>query len=985
MAYDGTLVFDTELDANGFQTGANKLNNLVSGLGIFKLLEKGFQMVANSVDKAMGRIDTMEQFSRVMTTMTGDVSATNEALAETTEIVSGTAYGLDYAARAVQNFTSRGMEISKSTETVRAWGDAVAFYGDGSNAAFGSVTDALSKMQTKGNVTMEHMEMLLNAGIPAIEMYADAIGVTASDVTQIMSDGELSAMDFINTMNLAMTTGTSRFPSLSGAAKEAGASWGATFDNMGAAITRGVQSIILSIDDTQEALNRPTMRDAIKTFGSLFEKALKAVAAVLPPVIENVDILAISVAGLMLAYGSNKVMQAFTRQQELAAAAATAADMANKLLIPTLDKKALAEARAAAIAKLGKTATEEQIVAEMASTGVITAKTFALGGMSAGLSLSTVASTLLTAATTALSAAIKALLGPVGLVIAAAALLVTGIAALIKWLTRDTEAFKQQSEAVEELASAQENLQQSTDSSAKSHQDNVKSLKAEADASKKLAAQITELSHKENKSAADKALLKSYVEQLNAEYDGLNLSYSEEGDYLNLNTEQMNEYIDAKMALDESNALITRQNELYQEEATLKQNLQELDEKQAELDAQLADKALKQSEYNELMEQLNATREAYILQEEDIAARKSEVEAQIAQTDTAAAQSIIDNAEAVAAAQEAEMERRSNALQSYTDAATNMFDKIETKSEVSVSQMIANLRHNQEALQQWSENLVTLAERGLDQGLLQQLRDAGPESAATVAELVRASDAQLSELSEVFANGSEAATKALMTELGLPEVTNSGSDMVDDIAAGVDKNQALEDATLQLIQDTKTAAENQVKASNFPSIGQQMINGIISGINAGTSGLVSAMADAAAAAYNAAKRKLDIRSPSHLFENMIGLMTMKGWTKGVKKGEGGLVGQMKHSVQAAIEAAGGILSFGAKASQAVAMLRQGVMMNNLQLATAGAAASGMSVTNIGGASSRTFVQNIYSHDALSPAEMSTEAVAAMERDEWRLP
>ena len=37
----------------------------------------------------------------------------------------------------------------------------------------------------------------------------------------------------------------------------------------------------------------------------------------------------------------------------------------------------------------------------------------------------------------------------------------------------------------------------------------------------------------------DKALLKSYVEQLNAEYDGLNLSYSEEGDYLNLNTEQM--------------------------------------------------------------------------------------------------------------------------------------------------------------------------------------------------------------------------------------------------------------------------------------------------------------------------------------------------------------------------------------------------------------------------------------------------------------
>lgn len=136
MAYDGTLVFDTELDANGFQTGANKLNNLVSGLGIFKLLEKGFQMVANSVDKAMGRIDTMEQFSRVMTTMTGDVSATNEALAETTEIVSGTAYGLDYAARARSKFHVAWYGDTKSTETVPGRGDAVAFYGDGSQRRF---------------------------------------------------------------------------------------------------------------------------------------------------------------------------------------------------------------------------------------------------------------------------------------------------------------------------------------------------------------------------------------------------------------------------------------------------------------------------------------------------------------------------------------------------------------------------------------------------------------------------------------------------------------------------------------------------------------------------------------------------------------------------------------------------------------------------------------------------------------------------------
>lgn len=984
MSYDGSLIFDTEINTQGFQTGANKLNSIVGGLGVFKLIEKGFSLVTGSIDKAMGRIDTMEQFSRVMTTVTGDVNATNEALDETTEIVTGTAYGLDFAGRAVQNFVSRGMEVEKSTDTVRNWGDAVAFYSNASNESFASVTDALSKMQTRGTVTMEHMEMLLNAGIPAIEMYADAIGVTAADVTDMMSSGELSASSFIDTMNLAISSGTARFPSLSGAAKEAGASWGATFDNMGAAVTRGVQSIITSIDETQESLGRPTMRDAVKTFGSMFEDALKLVAAVLPPVIENVDLLTIGVGGLMLAYGANQAIKTYTKATELASLAQAAAAASGQLLVPTLDKKALAEARATAAAKLGKSATEQQIVAEMASMGVINAKTFALGGMSAGLSASTVATTLLTGATTALGTAIKVLLGPVGLIIAGLTLLGVAGAALIKWLTADTAAYKEQSEAVEGLVSAQESLKETTDSSAKSHQDKVKSLKAESDASKNLAAQITELSRKENKSAADKALLASYVEQLNAQQEGLNLAYDEEGDYLNLNAEQMNEYIDAKMAVEESNALIERQNELYQEEATLKQNLQELDEKQAELDAQLEEKAIKQSEYNELMEQLNTTREAYILQEEDIAARKEAVDAQIAELDTASAQSIIDNAEAVAAAQEEEMQRRADALQTYTEAATNMFDQIETKSEVTVGEMIANLQHNQEVLRQWSDNLVVLAQRGLDEGLLQQLRDAGPESAATVAELVNASDAELAELSTVFANGSEAATQALMTELGLPEVTNSGSEMVDDIAAGVDKNQSLEDSTVQLIKDTKAAAERQVTASNFSTIGTQMINGAIAGINAGRPSLISAMAEAAAAAYDAARRKLEINSPSRLFDRMIGLMTMTGWTRGLKRGKSGMVNQMKENVQAAIDTAGGVLSFGSRITQSMNNMRQAVVGNNLRLAHAGVAPAGMYLTN-GGTVNKVFEQNIYSHDALSPAEMTTEALAAMEREEWRLP
>lgn len=981
MAYDGKLLFDTGINTEGFQRDASRLSDIVGGMGVFKLFEKGFQMVANSVDKALGRIDTMEQFDRVMTTITGDVGVTNAALEETNEIVKGTAYGLDVASRSVQNFVSRGMEVQGATETVRAWGDAVAFYGDGSNATFASVTDALSKMQTKGTVTMEHMEMLLNAGIPAIEMYADAMGMTATEVTEAMSAGEISASGFITTMNSAITNGTSKFPSLTGAAKEAGASWSASFDNMGAAIARGVQSIITSIDETQEALGRPTMRDAIAKFGSMFETALKGIATVIPPVLENIDLLAIGVGGLwavMKAYtiigtvstaykGLNAVITATKATMAASQALVMMDATSHTLLTAALASEATAEkVRAAAKAKgmtidaagnlitsAGTAATAAETAAVLASSGALTAKTVVVGLLSGGISI-------VTAAQWAWNAAMAA--NPIGamvaLVIGAAAAIAALGVALYKMINQETEAYKEQSAAVDELTTATDDLISSQESSAKSYADTAKSIKTEGEAARQLISQIDTLANKENRTAAEKAQLATYVEQLNAAYDGLNLAYDEENDLLSMNTEQVAEYISAKQTMEESNALIERQNQLYQEEISLQENIQEIEAKQAELDAQLEERVIKQSEYNELMEELSASQEEAHEREKEIAAEKAEMEAQLMELDTEHASQIVENAEAVAAAEEEEMQRRTDALAAYTEAATNMFDRIDTESELSVNDMIANLEHNQAAVAQWADNLVLLGERGLNQGLLQQLRDAGPEAAGNVAALASATDEQLAHLSEVFANGGEVAVQALMAELGLPDVAAAGTDMVDDVANGVSTNKSLETATVQMIQKAKTAASNQVTASNFGTIGTQMINGIIQAINNGSSALVAAMVNAAVLAYNATKSRLQINSPSRLFEMMIGLMTMRGWTRGVARGTPELLRQMHQTTRAMIETAADGTTWREQAAQTISAMRAGVAANSMRFAYAGAASGGVADV-IDAAHTEQHTQNIY--------------------------
>ena len=297
MSYDGTLKFDTSLDASGLQKGANNLKGIVEGLGIFEFLKQGVQMVADSVQAAMSRLDTMDQFNRVMTTLTGSTDEANAALERTNEIVAGTAFGLDTASKGVQAFVASGMEVSKATDTMGAWADAVAFYTKGTNAELETVSSALQKMATKGNVTMEHLQMLLEAGVPAIQIYASAVGKSTEEVTEQMSKGELKTDDFISAMNTAFETGTEGFPSIAGAAKDAGASWSGSIDNMNAAITRGVASILTAFDDMFD------VKSGMVQFGKTLETIFKGIA-------ENIETIIPIVTGAVAAFLTFKTITA---------------------------------------------------------------------------------------------------------------------------------------------------------------------------------------------------------------------------------------------------------------------------------------------------------------------------------------------------------------------------------------------------------------------------------------------------------------------------------------------------------------------------------------------------------------------------------------------------------------------------------------------------------------------------------------------------
>ena len=104
-------------------SGTTSSNNLLKGLIGLHVVQSVVNTVTGQIDAAMKRMDTMTNFQRTMTAITGSSDMAAASLNQLKDITTGTAYGLDVAAMAVQNFTTRGMGIGNATSEVGKWAD----------------------------------------------------------------------------------------------------------------------------------------------------------------------------------------------------------------------------------------------------------------------------------------------------------------------------------------------------------------------------------------------------------------------------------------------------------------------------------------------------------------------------------------------------------------------------------------------------------------------------------------------------------------------------------------------------------------------------------------------------------------------------------------------------------------------------------------------------------------------------------------------
>src|SRR5690625_4685105 len=183
--------------------------------------------------------------------------------------------------------------------------------------------------------------------------------------------------------------------------------------------------------------------------------------------------------------------------------------------------------------------------------------------------------------------------------------------------------------------------------------------------------------------------------------------------------------------------------------------------------------------------------------------------------------------------------------------------------------MADNLEENQRIVSEWADNIAILAERGVDDGLLEKLREAGPESAGHVNALVNASDDELARLNDVFSEGGKVATDALAKSLGI-------------------ENTEIMSAVGHIVADTGSTLKDEIANAGVDEIGIDVAKGLAEGVKTGSSEAESASTEMADNVTDATKSAFGVQSPSTVFKG-IGEDLTSGLALGIGSGTGDVV------------------------------------------------------------------------------------------------
>ena len=714
--------------AKGFEKIKDAIKNFSVGAVAFKAVSSAMNLVSQSMDKAIDRFDTLQRFPKVMKSLghsSKDVASSTKLLAEGIE---GLPTSLDTVVATTQKLTSMTGNLKQSTKLTIALNNAFLASGASTEEASRGLTQ-YTQMLSSGKVDLQSWKTLQETMSYALQKTAESFGYAGAsaqnDLYKALQDGKITFSDFSKRL-IELNKGVNGFAEM---AKKNSEGIKTSFNNIVLAVAKGIANVITEFDNLSKAVTGKSIAKHLDSIKEAINNTFNIIIGVIrgaTPVVKSL----VSVLGF---------------------------------LKPVLDPLISIFAGVVGAVLLFKGA--------MLGLSIIKGIGSLIGTLITSLVSLTSTSLVATGATTGLAGALAALSsGGVFIVVGA-------IAGLVSWLTQESEETKKAKEKAKEFQQSLDDLHESINKGNEAYKDRRNEIQATAEDNERLVKKIDELNAVENKTAAQKKELASAAETLNSRIEGLNIQYDKATGTINMTTDAIRKQIEIAKASAEIEAANQKMVENAKKRLEIKDKIKEVEKQYQDL-VEKTDSVEEGSFSNSRIRE-GAKAEFKKKYNEEVKKLQDDIK-KTEDSDNELTNTIVKNNETKAKSTEDASGRMIYTMENMNEAqrkavemmqqefanlkgeVQNAFQAIEQQTALSADQMTANLQKNIDAVDKWSQNLETLAKRGLDQGLIEQMRQAGPKMANQTQALVDSSDEQLGRLNTKWTEAGDKAKEGFL-------------------------------------------------------------------------------------------------------------------------------------------------------------------------------------------------------------------------------
>lgn len=297
-------------------------------------ISKAIQVFNSGLDGAISRVDTLNNFPKVMSNLGISAEESSEVIKDLSEQLKGLPTALDEGAMAVQRFTSKNGNVKESEKIFLAINNAILAGGASANIQSQAI-EQISQAYAKGKPDMMEWRSLMTAMPAQLKQVAVAMGYTDAALlgeAVRAKGGEKEFSRMIDTMVRMNKEGVAGFKSFDEQARNATGGIATNVKNMKTAFVRGIGNMISSVNTALAPMGGLSgVLSQLGTMGQQFFTIIgQGLGIILPPLIQIIQ-------GIMPMFNQMMATIMPMLQQAVSTIMPVLIDLVNTLLPPIME------------------------------------------------------------------------------------------------------------------------------------------------------------------------------------------------------------------------------------------------------------------------------------------------------------------------------------------------------------------------------------------------------------------------------------------------------------------------------------------------------------------------------------------------------------------------------------------------------------------------------------------------------------------------